>query len=108
MGATVVTLVVVVVAVAEVAAAANAGGDDDDDDDDACSDRRAAEAYRCAVYKEDAAHPDYYPGCLSRAKNRWGLCYSNRGKPRYDEPPEWRPGTDKHPGDEETWLNHRR
>jgi len=89
----------------------NGGGkrrrnDDDDDDDDLCSRRSKEEFRKCLVYKDDSAHPDYFGGCKDRSRDRWRLCFKNNGKPHPGEPPEWRPGSDRKPGDEETWLNH--
>lgn len=75
---------------------------------DICEERREAELLRCQPYWADRVHSDYYHGCTERAWNRSNLCYSNKGKPRFDEPQEWRPGSDKNPGDEETGRNYGR
>ena len=72
---------------------------------DMCDDELADEERSCESYKRDTAHPDYYYGCLERAKSRWIDCYKN-GEPNPNGPRRWRPGTDKRPGDEETWINH--
>lgn len=73
---------------------------------DICDDELADEKRSCESYKRDAAHPDYYYGCLERAKGRWIDCYKN-GEPNPNGPGRWKPGTDKRPGDEETWINHK-
>lgn len=74
---------------------------------DDCDDELAEELRSCESYKGRAAHRDYYHGCVERAKGRWIQCYKN-GAPNLNGPGRWRPGTDERPGDEETWINHRR
>ena len=74
---------------------------------DECDDELAEELRSCESYKGRAAHRDYYHGCVERAKERWVQCYKN-GEPNPNGPRRWRPGTDEQPGDEETWINHRR
>jgi hypothetical protein len=83
------------------------GRRNDDENDDECGERRFEELGRCQTYRNDSVHPDYFPGCKDRAWYRWGLCFK-RGRPDPAEPPEWRPGTDSRPGDEETWRNYSR
>jgi hypothetical protein len=73
---------------------------------DHCDDQRAKEEKRCEEWREDSVHPDYYFGCLKRAINRWAICNETGKIPRWPE--RWRPGTDAHPGDEETWRNYAR
>jgi hypothetical protein len=74
----------------------------EEEEEDACAERASAEIARCYKRAPDMAHPDYLDGCIKRAKTRADMCKRNGGKPRRDEPPEW-----KDP-DEETWLNHHR
>jgi hypothetical protein len=77
----------------------------EEEDDDFCHRRFAQEQGRCYKWKWQIAHPDYFPGCMDRAKYRRDMCIRNGGQPHPDEPPEWRPGPDY---DEETWRNPNR
>jgi hypothetical protein len=72
---------------------------------DYCHERFEDEEKECLVHKGDSVHPDYYHGCIERAEERRRKCIANGGRPHPDEPPNWRPGTDRNPGDEETWRN---
>lgn len=72
-----------------------------------CEKRHTEERNRCYNYEEDLLHPDYFQACKDRAKERWLSCDKHGGLD-HPGPGEWRPGTDARPGDEETWLNHRR
>jgi hypothetical protein len=67
-----------------------------------CEERERDETAHCYKHKSDVAHPDYFHGCMARAKTRADMCRRNGGTPRTDEPPEW-----KDP-DEETWRNYGR
>jgi hypothetical protein len=69
------------------------------DDDDKCGARHGEERQRCFDRRPDMAHPDYFFGCLDRAKERWLRCQKNGYPGGPGEVPEW--GDD----DEETWRN---
>jgi uncharacterized membrane protein YgcG len=75
---------------------------------DLCDEELNEELRRCESYRRDSAHPHYFSGCKARAKDRWVLCYKNDDEQSRGGPREWRPGTDKWPGDEETYRNYSR
>jgi RHS repeat-associated protein len=65
---------------------------------DGCEKRFAAEQGRCVDRRWQMAHPDYFRGCMDRARERLLKCQKGNN----DEPNEW--GDD----DEETGLDHGR
>jgi hypothetical protein len=58
-----------------------------DDDDDKCNERWQREYGRCPEFKQ--AHYRYQLACEARAGDRLSLCIKNKGKPSWDEPPEY-------------------